>query len=132
MKNLKKTSGPKCIETENGNLLICFPIVKDAVFRTFYFFADKNGKPMNGAAVDIWSNAKRKWKKPILALPENLQVKAEETASKLHDLAERKLLAQAPYSVFGKEIEPKNEKVINKPHVNNQLAEGLQKARVFK
>ncbi len=132
MKNLKKTSGPKCIETENGNLLICFPIVKDAVFRTFYFFIDKKGEPLNGAVVDIWSQALQKWKKPVLALPEHLLEKVRITASKLHDLAERKLLAQAPYSVFGKEIEPKNEKVTNKPHVNNQLAESLQKARVSK
>ena len=81
--------GPKCIETANGNFLVCFPITQDDKQLTFYFFMDKTGKPLNGAVVDIWSQTKQSWRKPILPLPEDVAGKQKIIASKLHSLKKR-------------------------------------------
>lgn len=118
--------GPKCIETANGNFLVCFPITQDGKQLTFYFFMDKTGKPLNGAVVDIWSQAKQSWRKPILPLPEDVAGKAKIVASKLHSLKEKGLLSSASELVFEKETETTRN--INRPHKNKQLADGFKKA----
>lgn len=122
----KETVGPKCIETANGNFLVCFPITQNDKQITFYFFMDKTGKPLNGAVVNIWSQAKRSWRKPILPLPKNVLEEARTIASKLHALKEKGLLSSATELVFEKEAETTGN--INRPHKNNQLAASLKKA----
>ncbi|MCC6520549.1 hypothetical protein IT403_01000 [Candidatus Nomurabacteria bacterium] len=117
--------GPKCIETQNGNFLVCFPFTQDDKQTTFYFFMDKTGKPLNGAVVNIWSQAKQSWRKPILPLPEDVTEKAKIIASKLHSLKEKGLLSSATELVFGKETETTGN--IKQPHKNKQLAAGLKK-----
>lgn len=86
---MQKQNNAKIITTQEGNLLVCFPIIDGKQWSTF-FYVKPDGSPLHAAHTQTWNIAKNFWNSPIEALPTEIYPVVKKIAESIVDILKNK------------------------------------------